>query len=73
MPIIKSYTRYKNSLFLKADPGFDIENLRQKLETEEIKTKFRDINTGDNDSYFDEKFYTYRFKIELANVWTDGF
>ncbi|MCJ8155646.1 hypothetical protein MKJ01_17960 [Chryseobacterium sp. SSA4.19] len=53
-------------LFLNADSGFDSENLRQKLEMEEItgniKTNPRNRITTDNDSYFDEKLYESRLK-----------
>ena len=62
---------------MNADSGFDSENLRQKLEMEEIigniKTNPRNGKTVDNDSYFDEKLYESRFRIEQANAWLDGF
>lgn len=64
-------------LFLNADSGFDSENLRQKLEMEEIigniKTNPRNGKTVDNNHYFDEKLYESRFRIEQANAWLDGF
>ncbi|UCA61779.1 hypothetical protein KB553_09670 [Chryseobacterium rhizoplanae] len=59
-------------LFLNADSGFDSENLRQKLEMEEImgniKANPRNGKTVDHDHYFDEKLYESRFKIEQANA-----
>ena len=57
---------------MNADSGFDSENLRQKLEMEEImgniKTNPRNGKTVNNDYYFDEKLYKSRFKIEQANA-----
>ncbi|MCJ8152630.1 IS5/IS1182 family transposase, partial [Chryseobacterium sp. SSA4.19] len=53
------------------------ENLRQKLEMEEIvgniKTNPRNGKTPASDYYFDDKLYERRFTIEQANAWLDGF
>lgn len=59
-------------VFFECTVGFESENLRQKLEMEEItgniKTNPRDGKTVDHDYYFDEKLYESRFKIEQANA-----
>ena len=65
-------------IFLKADPGFDSEEMRTLCEQNEIELNVKpNKRNGKQETieykYFDAKLYKNRTKIEHANAWLVAF
>jgi transposase len=66
-------------VFMNADAGFDVEQLRAVCTDKEIEANIADNPRNSKESlredyqYFDEQLYKERFVIERANAWLDSF
>lgn len=64
-------------IFMNADAGFDLKQLRQWAEQKGIQANFdfnkRNTQNGDREEFFDPLLYQERFVIERTNAWIDGF
>lgn len=65
-------------VFMNADAGFDVEELRQICRDKEIEANIADNARNSNAlpeqyEYFDDELYKERFVIERTNAWLDGF
>lgn len=65
-------------VFMNADAGFDVEELRSICVEKDIEANIA-TNTRNSDKpaetyiYFDELLYRNRYTIERTNAWLDGF
>jgi transposase len=65
-------------VFMNADAGFDVEELRTICAEKEIEANIADNPRNSHTAsvqyqYFDDQLYKERFVIERTNAWLDGF
>ncbi len=65
-------------VFMNADAGFDVEELRSVCSDKEVEANIADNprskkELAESYLYFDEELYKDRFVIERTNAWLDGF
>lgn len=65
-------------VFMNADAGFDVEELRRMAREKQIEANIADNprkrkETSEEYVYFDEELYQNRYVIERTNAWLDGF